>query len=69
MTEVIDDVSDHVLSVRGSYLLTRMKYITHVLRRYCMHHVTLFFFIFFIFRSSCLFRDLFADSFSFSEVS
>lgn len=47
MTEVIDDVSDHVLSVRGSYLLTRMKYITHVLGRYYMHHVTLFFFFFF----------------------
>lgn len=63
MTEVIDDVSDHVLSVRGSYLLTRMKYITHVLKEVLHAPCDPLFFIFFIFRSSCLFRDFFADSF------
>lgn len=65
MTELIDDVSDHVLSVRGNYLLTRMKYINPC--TYYMHHVTLFFFLFSFFLgllAQCLlFRDLFAASF------
>lgn len=67
MTEVIDNVSDHVLSVRGSsgMLLTRMHiHKTHVLRRYLLRAPcdTLFFFFFF-FGLLALFRDFFAASF------
>lgn len=66
MTEVIDDVSDHVLSVRGSsgMLLTRMKYIIHVLRRYLLHAPCdpLFFFFFWGgLLALCLFVSRFAS--------